>query len=244
MRQFLLAIQFLTILPIKIHRVNQRDLALSMGFYPLVGAILGLVLYFLSRWVNSLLPESVHALIIVSVWAILSGGLHLDGLADTLDGFVGGRDAETRISIMRDATIGAMGSLGLFFALGLKWATLSNLIAQKQDLFVLIFIVALSRYLMVYASFVSKYPSARGVGADYVGKISKAIFLFASCFMLFLTGVTIQFLGFLLLISAVLWASLWVYYCRLKIGGMTGDTLGALGELTEVGLLTLLCLRT
>jgi adenosylcobinamide-GDP ribazoletransferase len=238
-RRFLLAVQFLTIFPLRIGVVEEKDLSGSMAFYPLVGAVLGVVLAGMAVFLHAFLPQVLAALFLLLAWVILTGGLHLDGLADTLDGFIGGKDKESALSIMRDPAIGTMGALGIFFVLAFKWGALYAFYG-KGLITLLVFVLATGRYLMVLGAFVSRYPHTEGAGKNYIGKIPLSIFLTASLFMLFIAVATFQIKGLFLLLAALGGSALWVVYCQRRIGGMTGDNLGALGEMSEAVLMLLL----
>ena len=174
-RQFLLAVQFLTILPLKITVAKEEDLSASMAFYPLVGVLLGIILTGATVFFHALFDgvgandySPLPVLFVILLWVILTGGLHLDGLADTFDGFVGGKDKESTLSIMRDPAVGTMGTLGIFFVLAFKWGALYALcekgFAGANGHSPLPFILATGRYLMVLGAFVSRYPHTEGAG--------------------------------------------------------------------------------
>ena len=245
-RQALLAIQFLTIFPLRIRKMDEKDLAGSMAFYPLVGVFLGTILTGMAGFFHLFLPPILMVLFLLLFWTIFTGGLHLDGVADTLDGFIGGKNREATLSIMRDSAIGTMGTLGIFFVLALKGAALFSFedrggVTPPLLGLILIFVLATGRYLMVLGAFVSRYPHAEGAGKSYIGKIPLPVFLTASLLMLLVAVVTLQLKGLFLLLTALGWSALWILYCRRRIGGMTGDTLGALAEVSEAVLLVLIC---
>ncbi len=256
-RRFLLAIQFLTIFPLSLRAAHERDLSGSMVFYPLVGAMLGLILTGMAVFFHVLFDgvgannySPLPVLFVILLWVIFTGGLHLDGLADTLDGFVGGKDKESTLAIMRDPAIGTMGALGIFFVLAFKWGALCalcNVVVGANNYsplpLSLPFVMATGRYLMVLGAFVSRYPHTEGAGKSYIGKIPLSVFLTASLFMLVIAVATFQIKGLFLLLAALGGSALWVVYCHRRIGGMTGDTLGALGEVSEAVLLVVLCAR-
>ena len=250
-RQFLLAVQFLTILPLRIRRVDEKDLEGSMAFFPLVGVLLGAIIIAMASFFQPFLPPVLTVLFLLLFWTVLTGGLHLDGLADTLDGFIGGKNREATLSIMRDPAIGTMGTLGIFFVLAFKWGALYTLCENGFDVgannysplhwSILPFVLATGRYLMVLGAFVSRYPHAEGEGKNYIGKIPLTVFLTASITMLFIAGITLQLMGLFLLVTILGGAALWIIYAHKRIGGMTGDTLGALAEVSEAVWLVLIC---
>ena len=242
MRYLFVALQFLTIFPARIQRLNPIDLVRSMAFYPIVGALIAISLYGTFFLLDLFLPHLLSSLVILLVWSLLTGGLHLDGLADTLDGFVGGQDKDSILAIMRDPAIGTMGTIGILLVLALKGAVLF-LLSKENVLPSLIFVLATGRYLMIYGAFLSRYPRTDGIGKDYIGKIPLDTFLTAGFFILAITLMALQWKGLILLLLSLFWTHLWVFYCHHRIEGMTGDTLGAVGEVSEAILLILLCLN-
>ena len=112
--ELLLALQFLTILRIKTTLpFDERSFGRSARFFPLVGAILGVVVWGGDRVLQEVCPSSLRNLLVVAALALLSRGLHFDGLADSADGLFGGHDRERRLAIMKDSRIGTFGTLAL-----------------------------------------------------------------------------------------------------------------------------------
>jgi adenosylcobinamide-GDP ribazoletransferase len=127
---FLSAIQFLTIVPVKSKNADEKNLGLSLLYFPAVGLILGLVLICIYHLLVFLGFQPWAAAVILTVsLTLITGGLHLDGLADTLDALAGGRDREQMLQIMRDPHIGTMGVLGLLCAVLLKTVLVASLSA-------------------------------------------------------------------------------------------------------------------
>ena len=122
MLPFWIALQFLTVIPIQLSRVpNQEENARSVLCYPLIGLLIGLILYSLS-WLLSPVPHLLSATLILIIWIWLTGGLHLDGLADTADAWVGGfGDKQRTLEIMKDPSCGPIGVLSLIAVCLLKW---------------------------------------------------------------------------------------------------------------------------
>ena len=133
MRPFWLALQFLTRLPTpQLDRVSDRELGLSLPFYPIVGLIIGGLLYIAAELLTSVSPL-FSAAIIVALWLWLTGALHLDGLADMADAWVGGHgDRERTLAIMKDPYCGPMGVSAVVAMLLLKFAALSVLVRGRS----------------------------------------------------------------------------------------------------------------
>ena len=130
--------------------------ARSLAYFPFVGALLGLLLVLTSLVFQQFLPPMVSAALLVAVWALLTGGLHLDGVSDTCDALFAATTRERRLEILRDVHMGAFGAVGLVLTLLLKFAAL-----QQVNLGALFLAPVLSRWAMVYAG---AFPLARNEG--------------------------------------------------------------------------------
>ena len=245
LRDLSLAIRFLTIIPIisfsPSNNTNQNkeaveeNFANSMAFFPLVGMLIGLLLVVLRRIfyyfpVSPLLGDTL----ILIVWIWLSGGLHLDGFADSVDGFSGGHDKEKILKIMEDSSTGAKGVVALVSLLLLKFVLLVEMPLLLKDA-VLFFTPTIGRWSMVIAAFLGKPARLKNsmgkLFMDYVGWRELA---FASLTMavigillfgLYLLPLVIIGIGIVLLILKC---------CQKRIGGISGDILGAINEIVEV----------
>lgn len=231
------ALQYLTVLPLPRSRVA-GDLGRAAGWFPVVGLGLGACLALASLAVDRVVPPGVGAMLLVALWAALTGGLHLDGLADTCDGLGGGWSRERALAIMRDAHSGPYGVTAIVLVLGLKAAALASLpegLAWKA----LVLAPVLGRagpLLLVWLC-----PPARPEGAGHALAAGARwptlvtgglVAVLASVAMLGAWG------ALALGVSALLAWGL-AAHLRRRLGGFTGDTLGALVEVTEAGVLTL-----
>jgi adenosylcobinamide-GDP ribazoletransferase len=241
MRDFLQALSFLTILPVgKRSLSGAKELARSMAFYPLAGLLLGFLLY-LGYWLFSLLfPRPLALWATIGLLAFLTRSLHLDGFADTIDGLASGGTREHILEVMRDSRIGTFGVIGLILLIGAKYFSLDQL-AGEFILSFLILMAVMGRHSMVLVCYQSPYarpgeglakPFTENLGpletavsagtalgiALWVGG-SKGIFVFS--------GVTLFSLGYRL------------FFVK-RLGGITGDILGAANELAELLCLILL----
>ena len=171
MHSLLLAISFLTIAPVYGNRIaNDREFANSLYYYPLVGFIIGMILFAVSRLTELLGPGIAAEAMIILAWVMVTGALHLDGLMDSADGLFSGRDRERKLEIMKDSRVGAMGAITLVVVILLKLAFLDNLLITDKA-WVLLVAPAVGRFMMVYA--ICRYPYARsggGLGAAFGGE--------------------------------------------------------------------------
>jgi adenosylcobinamide-GDP ribazoletransferase len=244
-RYLIIAWQFLTIIPIlKRLEAAPVDLARSMVFYPAVGLFLGGVLWVFWKGLTTIFPSSVVDLILIALLVILTGGIHLDGLADTADGLWGGRDREQALKIMRDEHIGVFGVVALILILMAKYLTLTHLpLIMKGQ--VLLGMPAVGRWAMVVVSHFSVYArSGPGLARPFIEHLSwrELAGSTLTIVLIFVWLLGVQGLIDLTIIALVSFLCLW--YFRRKLGGVTGDCLGAVGELVELSfLLSVLALQ-
>lgn len=188
----------------------------------------------LALWLG--LPPSLAALIALAVLVITTGALHEDGLADTADGFWGGHDQARRLEIMRDSRIGSYGVIALVLSLAARWAALTALFAAGSTLAPLLIAAAGSRAAMAVAMHRLRHARRDGL-SHHTGRPDRATVWLA----LGIAAVTsLGLIGLALLplaLVAVLTLTGAVHLCRRKIGGQTGDTLGATQQVTEIALL-------
>ena len=141
MKRLLVALQFLTIIPFKIKgKVDDNDLGRSLIYFPIVGLLIGLILAGIAYFAAPIPPLVTSALILIA-WGVITGGIHLDGFADTCDGFYGNRPKEDILRIMRDSRIGTMGAVGVALILLFKFAVLSS--TRPEDLWKVLIICLL-----------------------------------------------------------------------------------------------------
>lgn len=242
-----LALGFLTRLPIPhVHEPRRSDFAWALFWFPAVGALLGVSLVPFA-WGGAALElgVSVQAALVVTLLALLTGGLHLDGLADTVDGLSGGRDHKARLEIMKDSRIGAHGAVSIVllllvkFALIAEWLHFEPVWGSAQAL-----IIAPVTARLVAVCAVAWFPYARATGLGAAFKEASRITLpaFAGCWLLplFLWPQT----RWVFVVAGAVSLGLGLLSARLiskKLHGLTGDTYGALIECTEV--FALLALR-
>lgn len=237
MNSFLLALQFLTTIPVRSRDIDAKKMALSMIYFPLVGLLLGLILAGANKGLYFLnLEQYAINIVLVVLLIILTGGLHLDGLADTSDAFLSRKNKEEMLGIMRQPHIGVMGVLSLISILFLKVAFLSgfNIFLKTTAL---ILICVLSRWAMVFAIFSFPYARNKGKAKVFIDGINPQIFLSATVITLICTISIWRLKGVLVMLTAAIATYLIAKFITRKIGGITGDTLGAINEIIEVAVL-------
>lgn len=234
MKKFLLALQFLTIVPVKIKNIREGDMPGSAIYFPLVGLILGLILRGVNKGILILGSEQFIAnTILVLALILFTGGLHLDGLADTTDAFLSRKNKDEMLKVMRDSHIGVMGVLSLIAVILLKIAFLSSLSISFKAASLLLMCI-LSRWSMVFAMFLFPYARQEGKAKVFMHGINLRIFTLSTIIALACVISVWQTKGvlvFMVIAAASYIAGKFITY---KIGGITGDTLGALSESNEI----------
>jgi len=231
-----IAIAFLTILPVRLPaELPTEGLKRSGAFFSLAGWLIGGFLVgcaWLFLWGN--LPPLVSAVLLVAMGAWLTRGLHLDGLADLLDGLGGGQTPERRLAIMKDSAIGAFGVIGLVLLLGLKIACLAALVATEGEplFFALLAVPATARWAMTTLACGTQYPREIGTGHAFVGKVGLGELSMGG--LLLTPLIWWNWSAGLIILGAAMLPALWLRFKATKaLGGVTGDVLGASCELGE-----------
>ncbi|MHB9099982.1 MAG: adenosylcobinamide-GDP ribazoletransferase [Sulfuricella sp.] len=241
MKAFLLALQFLTCLPVSLRSgPNPADWGRSALAYPVIGLLIGLLLAGLQRLGGHADPL-LQAALLTATWALITGGLHLDGLADSADAWVGGHgDRERTLAIMKDPRSGPAAVSTVVLTLLLKFAALAML-AKAGAWPALLLAPVLGRSALVALLLSTPYVRPGGMGAAISAHLPRAAAVLA-LLLVAAGGLLAGKAGALALAAAVAaWLVLrWMMTRRL--GGMTGDTLGAAVELTEVAVLVALAL--
>lgn len=237
LQPLLVAVQFLTVLPLRVADADYpRALRQSLLYYPLVGVLLGALLATVA-WLGSDVATNLLAAIVLTLWVLLTGALHLDGLADTADAWVGGHgDRERTLAIMKDAASGPVAVSAVVLCLLWKYAGLGVLLAGSQWL--LIVMLPVFARLAVMAAIVSvPYVRAGGLGSTLASA--------TPAWQVWLTLVASLLVLFALAPLPVLAASvvttaltlLFIVFAKRRLGGMTGDVYGALIEIVEAAVI-------
>ena len=237
MPSLILALRFLTLGPVPGREASGPGaLGQAAWWFPLVGLLLGGVLALADRALALLFSPLLAALLVVALWKVATGGIHLDGLADSLDA-LGGHDRERRLAITRDSRIGAFGAVGLILCFLIAIAALSDLPASVRWL-VLLAAPALGRIApgLVGACFHPATPR-EGSGAGFLGGLSRwtgPVHVAAAAAALWLAfGAR----GWLMLGAALAAMLLWSALMAGRLGGLTGDALGGAVEVSELAAL-------
>jgi adenosylcobinamide-GDP ribazoletransferase len=232
---FPLALTFLTVCPWpRFGEVTPGDLARSLFWFPWVGAILGLVFWVVGEALVGLFPLPAAAALLLALTVLLTRGLHLDGLADTVDGLGGGRTPEARLAIMKDSRLGAFGAVALVLALLLKFAFFLALFEHEGERSLLLFPV-ISRWGLVLLAALAPYARpGGGLGQAMTEGATRTRTLGATASALGLSFLAGGIAGPLMLALAAL--AVWGLsrFSKNRLGGITGDVYGAVNEIVEL----------
>jgi adenosylcobinamide-GDP ribazoletransferase len=237
MKAFCAALGFLTIVPVPTGWAgDEKDLCRSVWFFPAVGILIGAAAGAWAVAATAIFPPLLAAVTVVLFLVLASGGLHLDGLADATDGLMSARPRERALEIMRDSRIGTMGVLGVTGCLLLKVSALAGVAPRLWP--AMVFLVPLAGRFAILAmmSLLEYARGEHGLGTAFIkdtaairwsALIGLVLFLAASVILLGTSGVV----GVFLTLACAL---AFCRYVKRRIGGYTGDTLGAICELSEI----------
>jgi adenosylcobinamide-GDP ribazoletransferase len=223
------AVSFLTVLRLP-WQPDPGAFRTAPAFFPLVGALVGIAMAVLDEVVRLVLPMTVSSALVLLALLGITGGLHLDGLADTCDGFFAvGATPERRLEIMRDSHVGAYAIAGVVLVLLVQYAALSSL-SPAIRVQALILMGALSRWGMAAAIVLFPYGRTQGLGTAFHGGLS---IVWPAVIALTVALVVVGPLGVVLLAAAgvLVWITGKVLMSRLP--GLTGDSYGAINEVTQ-----------
>jgi len=244
MKALILMIQFMTRYPIAVTiDFTAERFVQGMKWMPLVGLLIALPAAGGFLIADRLLGSEVAAIVAVIALILITGGLHMDGIADTADGVFSYRSRERMLEIMRDSTLGTNGVIAVVLTVLLKYILLHNIPSGGAVAAVLATPV-LSRMALTWHSAVARYArEERGIG-DYVNQTGLPQAAVATLLSLVIVTVIFVLLGveprllslvvIMLHVPAMLMAVLFAWYLKQRLGGITGDTLGATIELAEI----------
>ncbi len=249
----LLALTLLTRIPVPAglfpNEVTNKTKSLSTLFYPfvglIVGAFVGLIYYVVPFVIGDEVPALVVASVVLTFWVVVTGALHLDGVADSTDaGFASHKDHERTLSVFKDPQAGPMAVVSVCLVLMLKLSLLSAFVLNENAFLVIVISTTLSRLAALLFMLITPYQSVQGIasGIQLSGFKIKIWLISGVTLCCFISITSFWLIALLILILAV-----WVYYWRRfwlrKIEGYTGDCVGALIEVAEV-LCLFVCLST
>lgn len=229
MNNFKSALGLLTIAPVDLTQVGIS--ARALAWYPVIGLLIGVLLVVSNLILRSVFTTLVASALVVALWAVLTGGLHLDGLADACDALFAATTRERRLEILRDVHIGAFGATGLVLVLLLKFAAVASLNSNAA----LLLAPLLARWSIVYAS---AYPMARreGMAVLFTNGLGRRD-IFLAILVTSLATVFFGWFGVAAFVASVLTTTLIARLALARLGGLTGDIYGMVCESVEVAVL-------
>ncbi|MBN1930295.1 MAG: adenosylcobinamide-GDP ribazoletransferase [Desulfobacterales bacterium] len=229
MRNLIAAIQFLTILPIGKSEIF--DPHKMIPFFPVVGILLGGILAVSDQIFLRLWPQPVVAMLDVIVLILLTGAFHLDGLGDTADGLYGKRPKEKALAIMKDSRLGTMGLVAIICGLAVKWGGILSLDIHRS--IVLLIIPAYARSSMLFGVRFLRYARPEGgTGHDFF-RNTLTPYHFSAVLIPVLLSLFLGWRGIWLNVAFITLTAIIIIYYKNRIGGITGDMLGAMNEILE-----------
>ncbi len=204
-----------------------------MVYFPLVGLLIGVILACINGAFGLFFSPLFTAVLTVAVWFFITGGLHVDGYMDTADGLFSGRGRERMLEIMKDSRVGANGVIAFFFLAALKIVSLAELL---QPWPLLIAVPAAARFAALVSIFKFPYARSEGLGRAYAAHGPSRV-LMKGCVAALVPSVLVGILYVPVLVGAVVITVLADSYITARLGGVTGDTYGAVIEFTEMLLL-------
>lgn len=233
-----LAASFLTIVPfVANRRFDDDSVAGSFGWFPLIGFAIAVGLSLEDLVLARFFEPTIRSILIILSLTVVTGALHLDALADTADALGAGRDRVRSLEILRDSRVGGFGAAALFFALALKVAALATLAGARR--YSAIFsAVGLARWAMVAIAARLPYLRTEGAGSAILGVASarRNLMIASLTVVAAMLPLASRTVFFAILLAIVIVFAMYAFYRR-WLGGVTGDLIGACGEIVEIAVL-------
>lgn len=236
---FVFALQMLTRIQIGNPAFDERKFGRGTVFFPLIGAVLGFVLYLVYILTAGGFPVLVRGAFIFAALVLLTGGMHADGLMDSMDALFSGRSRETKLQILKDVHVGAFGVIALVALCIVKFALITGLCYTSGIGWLFIFPAA-ARWGMVYVIRFFPYLWEEGLGKAFTKHTGNLEFGLATLILGLVLAAAWSWPGLIAMIILTVLIHLWGWGVVRTLGGVTGDIYGATAELLEV--LVLICL--
>lgn len=256
-KKILLAFQFLTIIPVKVKGdISEKEISRSANFFSFVGAFQGLLAAVSALFLSKVFPLEIVSALVVLILILSNGGFHLDGLADTFDALAvkssgdEKADRERRLAVMKDSSTGAIGVVSITLTILMKYLFIKDLFLINAPLPAVLSILFLmpvfSKWAMVPAMYHGISARRDGLGRIFIDNSSVSQIIFSSvAAIIFYILIAVLYPGksygsAIIALFFVLFSVLYAFsffsakLCERKFGGLTGDTLGAIGEISEI----------
>jgi adenosylcobinamide-GDP ribazoletransferase len=236
LNDFLLFFQFFTRIPInKNLNCDKENFRRGSVFFPIVGLFVGVVQWLIYYILIKVLPVNITAVFVVIIPILVTGGLHVDGLGDTCDGFFSFKgDKNKIIEIMKDSTVGTYASIAIVFDMLARYVAVSTVIEMNLPL-ILIATPIIARFTVVFICYIGKNAKVTGSGNIFIANIHNKQIVIVAAITVILSSLLIGLnKSSILIVAALAFTFLFNKFCESKITGLTGDTLGANNELVEI----------
>ncbi len=241
-RSFAIALQFLTIVPIRVcGPLSTGELGGSLVFFPVIGALIGGILALAGSTLITVTSSLLAAAIVVALGLVLTGLLHFDGLLDTVDGLFGGANSEDRLAIMRDSRVGSFAVAAGACDILIRLAAV-NALFELGAFMGIVWAAAASRVAMAYAVTAFKPARDSGFSVDFRAGVKPITVIIAGLLILVLGYATVGPASLALIVGSLVLAHVTGMLAVSKVGGLTGDIYGAVNEIVEVATLVALAL--
>ena len=230
-KQLIILIQFMTRIPVFVNvEYDEEKLGKSIKYFPLVGAIIGIFLYGINILAGKITENrQIAAIIIIIAEIFITGLIHIDGLADTADGLFSYAEKEKILEIMRDSRVGTNGAVALI----LYFMTKVILLSEIRPEYIILYPV-ISRLSTSINAGLGEYARKNGMSNGIIAKNGKKEAVISIIITMILSFIILKVKGLIILIFAILFILLLMKGVKRKIGGITGDTMGASLELTSI----------
>lgn len=240
MSSFFAALQFLTIFPgPKRSNRSADEVGRAAVFFPVIGVLLGLILVVVNGLLAAYASPGLSSVALVTLLAFLTRGLHLDGLGDTFDGLGAGGDRERILRVMDDSHTGAFGLIAIVLLLFFKIHAIESIDTERWR--ALLAAPVLGRWTMVLFGYRSQ-AAKPGLGSNLIDHLENQHVFLATFITLILVAAILHGSGVAIMVWVAIFSLACKKYFHCRLGGVTGDTFGAVGELSETSVLVFLAL--
>ena len=235
MKGLFLAIQLLTVFPIRFTQsVEADELGRSTAFFPLVGALQGIILVVSNIILSKFLPHNLADALLLVILILINGGFHLDGFADTIDGIAGGNTKEERLRIMRDSRIGAIGVAALVLLILIKFLSINSLSLESKNVILFLFPV-FGKWAIVPMAYLLDYArEGEGVGKPFAEYTTEREVIIATLWTFIFSFIFFRWIGLIYITAFMVFTTITARFFRKRIGGVTGDVFGFYSEVAEI----------
>jgi len=230
---WILMLTFLTRIPFPMHfEFNTDDYARGIFYFPLIGGIIGLLLWPII-FVQGFIPTRVFPFIIIILYLLIVGGIHIDGIGDLFDGIFSARDQKRMLEIMSDSHIGAFGVVGIILYFMGMYVGLYEVMHNELFSIILISMPLIGRSVALIGAGLSRYAKAEGLGKAVIDRVGPLTSLILSLLLVGGYFVVFPMLSLSIIITLVVMLSI-LWRIHRTLDGITGDVLGALVEISQI----------